>query len=366
MKHTTATLLICLLTSGIVAAGESGRIEIRLQSSVHTASPVVRLSDVATIVGGHDMLRQVIVLPANSGPGSRSITMNQVQKALRKAGFNPIPMRFCGAACCTVTSGSATLPGPVRKPTTPTTPTTPAASATTRAANAKPVPTTVRPAARAKPTTAAQTLGDLVRRQMLAELGGRPEDITFTFSRSSGSHADIVPDGVTEIVSTDRNRLGKRRWRTNYTLGGRPHSRYLTATVTGRRDVLVATRAMSVGETIAAADIETARRVDAGTVETMSDAAIVVGQQIRKSLVAGQAITAAHLTAPMLVQRGQTVWVTCGPVRMPAKALGKGLRGESVEFENPRSKKRFRAVVTGPGQAAMTLMTAVATREVQR
>ncbi len=189
----------------------------------------------------------------------------------------------------------------------------------------------------------------------MTQLGANPQEMTVTFAAGSMATATARAEGVVNISSTDRNLLGRRSWRVDIEKDGRTSQRYITGTVRLSRAAVIAKRAISPGATLAEEDVECVMREDDGRQDRMISLAAVVGQQVRRPLVVGQVIAAGDLKSPILVVRGQTVWVAAGPVKVRANALANGAAGETVEFENAQSKRHFSAKVTAPGAAEVAL-----------
>jgi len=343
---------IIAIMLAVVLAGSAAGQEIRLRPAAASAEAAVRLDQVASLSGLDAAAAAIVVLTLPEAGVTRRVTIVDVQNALRRAGVNPIPIAFRGAAHCAVrraTTARPTAPGSARRPPPAATgvPAVPGMPAVSAEPGLPGTPKT--------PAAVTATLGRAVLAQLAGELGARDEDITVQFSRSSARTAAMAPGAEVAITSTDRNRLGRRRWRADYSINGRKYRRYLSATVTRQREMVIAERALIVGEIVAAGDVKLLRRADDGSAAAMTDLDAVVGQRVRRWVRRGQPVRPGDLAAPILVKRGQTAWVRCGPVKLPAKALGKGTKGDRVEFENPRNGKRFWAAITGPGTAEMAL-----------
>ncbi len=334
---------IAIVLSTVLAGSAEGQ-EIRLFPAAVCTDETVRLGQVASLTALDPATATIVVLSLPEAGTSGRLTVAEVQNALRQAGVNPVPIAFSGAAHCAVrrvANARPPAPGPGGDPP---------------AAAPPPEPTATPPANKV-------TLGQAVLKQLANELGAPTEAITVTFDGSSARTAAMTPTGEIAITSTNRNRLGRRRWRADFSIKGRKLRRYLSARVALRRELAVAKRALLVGEVVGPDDVELVRRDDNGSATVMTDLAAVVGQQVRRAVRLGEPIRPENLTAPVLVKRGQTAWVRCGPVRLPAKALSKGIKGDRVEFENPRSNRRFWAVITGPGTAEMALTPALPQQE---
>jgi flagellar basal body P-ring formation protein FlgA len=89
----------------------------------------------------------------------------------------------------------------------------------------------------------------------------------------------------------------------------------------------------------------------------VTDPAEAAGKILRVGLPAGAPLLSPFLEAPVVVHRGQKVLLTLSDSTMtilaPALALEDGRVGESIEVENPDSKKTMRATVTDDGSVEM-------------
>jgi len=322
--------------------------EIRLQPTAQVGGGQVRLSDVAGIYGCSEGLANVVVLSADDTRPCRQLTIDQLQLALRQAGVNPAPISFAGAARCLVrlenqASRAAVAPGGE----------TAAVESAVTASLAARVG-----GANAFPAEAASTLRERIVDQLVQELGADRSNITVRFSRADAARADLSPLGTVTITGTNRNCLGRRRWRADYMQASRKYSIYMNGLVSLTRQIVVARRTLAVGTQINSEDVDLVARDDAGRGEPMTDLGAVVGRQVRRSIGLGEVVEATCLTDPLLIQRGQAAWVTCGVIRLQAKALGQGRLGDRVEFANQSSNRRFWAVMMGPGRAEVSLNSA--------
>ena len=118
-------------------------------------------------------------------------------------------------------------------------------------------------------------------------------------------------------------------------------------------------RGVERNEIIKSSDVVVERRPKA---EVGNDAASrdrAVGMQARRQLRAGQAIKAADLAKPDLVQRDQSVMLiyeTSGLyLTIRGKAMEGGTEGDVVNVLNLQSKRTVAGVVVGRGQVAVSV-----------
>lgn len=349
-----AYILIALSLAGTTAAGQS----IRLRTVALASGTQVRLAEVAMVTGLDAKVGQTVVLDGVNGT-SRRLSLDEVQLALQTAGVDVIPIRFIGAANCEVrriqptasrnsepTSAPATQPAIVSITT----------AATTAAAVAEVATTMVA-------IDPQGTLGERVLVQLAQQLGVDAQQITLEFERNSQETSGMTPAGIANITSTDRQRVGRRRWRVDLTQDGRRYQRYLAGTVSVKRQTVIASRDVAAGAVIGADDVKTILRNDDGFQQVMADVASVVGQEAQRAIAAGQPVQATDLKAPLLVHRGQAtgVYYQAGrlTVKLSAQALSDGRQGDRVQFENSANRSRLWAVVTGPDRAEVLALAPV-------
>jgi len=120
----------------------------------------------------------------------------------------------------------------------------------------------------------------------------------------------------------------------------------------------VLARNVERNEILKSSDVVVERRPKA---EVGGDAAArdrAVGMQARRQLRAGQAIKAADLVKPDLVQRDQNVVLIYEApgiyLTMRGKALEGGTEGDVVNVTNLQSKRTLSGTVTGRGQVSIS------------
>ena len=132
--------------------------------------------------------------------------------------------------------------------------------------------------------------------------------------------------------------------------------------VTGRVvqtvQALVATRRLQADEIIGPDDVRVspmpARRLPG---PVLDDPALAIGQSPKRTLVAGQALSAADIRPPIMVAKGATIVITVESpgLSMAAQglALGPGGQNDVIQVMNPLSRAVVAARVTGPGRAVI-------------
>ena len=131
-----------------------------------------------------------------------------------------------------------------------------------------------------------------------------------------------------------------------------------TGTAIETIEAAVLARNVERNEILKSSDVMVERRpkAEVGTDAAARDRA--VGMQARRQLRAGQAIRAADLAKPDLVQRDQNVILIYEApgiyLTMRGKALENGTEGDVVSVMNLQSKRTISGVVTGRGQVTIS------------
>jgi len=118
--------------------------------------------------------------------------------------------------------------------------------------------------------------------------------------------------------------------------------------------VLVLARSVAAGEVVGADVLMQQTRDTRRIVGTaLSEPAAAIGQVARRALAAGSVLTAAHLRAPRLVRRGESVVLLARhggvEVRMAGRALGDAGAGERVSVLNLNSRRTIQGRVLDDG-----------------
>jgi len=141
-----------------------------------------------------------------------------------------------------------------------------------------------------------------------------------------------------------------------------------TGTAVETVEVAVLTRSVEANEVLKSSDVVTERRtkVEVGNDPASRDKA--VGKQAHRALRAGQALRAADLGNPDLVQRDQNVTLVYDSgglyLTIRAKALESGTAGDTVSVLNPQSKRTVQGIVTGPAQVSVLAASPITTAAV--
>jgi len=192
---------------------------------------------------------------------------------------------------------------------------------------------------------------------------GEAANLSLTFDRDlQDVRLEAWNTGAMQPVSS-RYEPRNGRFEVTFEIGneinGTPARLRFTGFVIETVEAAVLTRNVDRGEVLKSSDVITERRPKA---EAGGDAAArgqAVGMQMRRQLRAGQAVRAADLGKPDLVQRDDNVtliYETTGLyLTMRGKAIDGGAEGDTVSVLNLQSKRTVSGVVIGRGQVAISV-----------
>jgi len=149
-------------------------------------------------------------------------------------------------------------------------------------------------------------------------------------------------------------------WRGKVTYGGtKSYAVWARLRMSTTRERLVASETIRSGATITAQQIrmERVKQFPLQEHPTLT-AADVIGQVARRTIPAGQVMTAGTVAPPKEVTRGSEVAVVVKSegtqLSLPAQAESSGAIGETVSLKNPVNGRTFRGVVNGKNQVVVT------------
>lgn len=125
---------------------------------------------------------------------------------------------------------------------------------------------------------------------------------------------------------------------------------YVPVRVTAVRDIIVAARSMTRGETLGADDVRRERREVSGlNAGYLTDAALLIGRPLTHPIAAGATLTGGDVSIPAAVRRGQQV-ILVGraqgiEVRGQGKALADAGLDQRVSVESSSSKRIIEGTV---------------------
>jgi flagella basal body P-ring formation protein FlgA len=320
----------CLLLSTLNASAQSlatAPVTVTLKQNAQVENTVIKLGDLAAIDGDGDLAERLstVVVGQSPRPGqTRDLYLPQITARVKQAGINPEVIAWVGASNQGIT---------VRTP--------------------------------GFRVTAAQA-AEIYRSELAAKIGIDPTRMT----------VEMVnwPDVVTPEGQPVQFRLQQENaalWQslsTGYVhapvdvlSGGkvvesiRPRAK-ISVTV----KAFISTESVPRGGEIRPESFEAVER----ELSQLPSGAVTDPDQLRdkqaaRPIKAGNPVTAADLTAKLLVRRGDTVTLTFRRAGMAltltARAVSDGAMGEEIRVQNADSGRIVSATVTGPGTATIAL-----------
>src|SRR6267378_3875313 len=220
-------------------------------------------------------------------------------------------------------------------------------------------------------TRLARTLGgkdiELQVARALEHRGGLGDaaNLSLSFDRDVGDiKLEASNSGAMQVASS---RFEPRNNRFDVTFeiagdsGAAPTRLRFNGTAIETVEAAVLARGVERNEVIKSSDIVIERRPKAEVGNDLAARDRAVGMQARKQLRAGQALKAADLARPDLVQRDQAVTLTYEStglyLTIRGKALEGGTEGDVVSVMNLQSKRTVSGVVTGRGLVSVAVAT---------
>ncbi|HEY1427643.1 MAG TPA: flagellar basal body P-ring formation chaperone FlgA [Caulobacteraceae bacterium] len=122
------------------------------------------------------------------------------------------------------------------------------------------------------------------------------------------------------------------------------------------REILTYAHSLITGQIVQPEDLIWAKAA-AAPVDAAPSVDAVVGMAARRPLRGGDAVLGRDVTAPIVIKAGDTVLVTYADdgvtLTLQGKAMASAAAGDSLNIQNPASKKLIEAVATGPDQAVV-------------
>lgn len=341
--------LLPLLAAGALLLGAqrslaATRVVIQSTASVDSPSPgrPITLGDIAKIEGQEaPTLTPIVVLakPVAAADGTVSIALSQVRSAMDAAGVHWGRVTLGGSPCVVRVQPAHTEPS--RDARTP-------------------LPNAL-PKNPPQPVDAAAGTMRSVIGLRLAELYGvdvqdlrvafDPGDDEFLASAYTGDRIDIQP-----AASAGSPRVPIKV--TTYSGDRVLLDRTVMSQALIQRRVVTSTGPVDRGHAIGGAGlVEAVQWLSPGVKPASAEQ--VAGSVATRKVAAGQVIVVDDIAPPIVVKRGDTVWVHAlsgsVTVKAKAKALGQGRDGEMIAFKLDGSDRVFNARMSGPGRAVLVV-----------
>ena len=340
----------CIAVALVVATPSWAACEVKLRDRVAPKSSVVRLGDVAEVVGVDRQqsrrLAAVPLMPAPAPSTQRYLRKQEIADMIAASGFELGEVRFSGAQRVAIESAS-----PVKQ-----------AAFETPTGDADAAPLNRHAALLAgneAKSLARQAIADYVKR-----VTAKPEVGEIECSPNDKQLAQLAAAKTAPVCSGGAAPwTGKQKFSLSFATAAGPVEMPVYASVNEAPiPVVVALRAVPRGNPLTAADVEV-RRMDpksAGQRASFDSIEQVLGLEARQPLQPGAIVFSDDVRSPILVKRGELISVAAQGggirVRTTAKSLQEGSKGDLIPVESLQTKQRFDVRVAGFREA--TIFTA--------
>jgi len=357
VKRLIPLMLLAGCAGGTLAAdgpADVSRLQLRARATV--GGKAVRLADVLSFAQADPRLVEQIADQPATAPGAGAvgrsstspsmvvISHEQVVRRLGELGVNLARVLVSGALRCEVTLESEVELRATR--------------ATTQVAAGAGDPGGRLPPTLSTPDAAGgKTLANVVRAFVSRELAALGEVTDLSFERAGQPYLELTtPPWEFGVTSAGGDKLGLREFRVVIRRDGRLHQTvHLMAQVRVARQVVIAQRPLSIGNTIRREDLAFETRVfDRDGPLGIARVEEVIGQEVKRFIPSGELVQPDALRARALVRRSQPVTVTGAgrsvQVQLTGEALDSGSYGDTVRVrigDNRRQQQVLRGVVTG-------------------
>lgn len=340
----------------------------------------VTLAQVATITGPEaNTLGAIIVLEAPQAPsgtaGAIIVDRERVEKALAKANVNWAQTLLRGRATSVLieaASETATEDPPHAPPTAgtpaftppPTSPTSPPTTPTPALALPDPAQSpSLQPLVPSQ--TAPGTLRALIESQIASELGVSTGDVQVSYEGASANgppwlERPLPPDSRVRVTVSGFGISGRTPVRVEAFSGDRVVLDQSAQTLVRVRVLVpVAAKALLREAAITEQDLKLDERWQPAGQAPPPTTESLLGGILRRRIEAGRPVAPADVTTPVVIRRGEEVWVECISgvlvVKARARALENARDGELVRLAIDKSKQTLTARMNGRGRAVVQL-----------
>ncbi|MGH7131882.1 MAG: flagellar basal body P-ring formation chaperone FlgA [Phycisphaerales bacterium] len=359
MNHTRGTLRFCTLAAAAVAgllAGASafGQASVTLKPSANVAAgSAVTLGQVAEISGPDGAaLKDAVVATAPVAGGTAQVDVTRVKAALRdRPGVVWGKLTLSGGVC-TVRAEEG---GPTEAPKVEKTKPAPAPAPVVE----DPRTTLPEPIVHGS----VDTVRVLIAQRASDQFAVSMDEMRLRLSVNGGGDgawldAPIKPGIRCEIVQIGPPTGSRMPLRIDqYQRDRLIFSKPVMVDLLVHRTIVSPTVRIERDQVITADQVTVSDEWLSPTAAFVTDLDQVVGATPRKRLDPGRPIVPSDLQSPVVVQRGEAVWVDVlsgsAVIRAKARAMGSGRDGELVQFQLDGSRKTFTARMNGRGRAVM-------------
>lgn len=335
MSQPTQIMLFALLFT--LSSWSADAADICLTREVSVSGNVVRLSDVITAENA-ELPAAIANVELGLTPAEgkeKTISAQQVHECLLLSGFAAGEVRVMGSPVVIVTRGhgEARAKNTVRKPMLSSLDVVQASAV-------------VAVDEEDKDGTVEEKIVALLRRQSASPVEWQVE--TFATPRQ---HQWLAAAKEVRVSGGQTPYLGKQMFLVQGQVEGKPSQIQLQAKVSGTRSVLAFARTLPAGSIITAQDVVVRQLPHTVAPATyVTDAQEVVGQEVVRPISEGAPVSMEGVKEPRLIKRGSQVEVRSIAsgvmIKMAAKAMMDGVKGEVVSVETLDTKEKIQARVT--------------------
>jgi flagellar basal body P-ring formation protein FlgA len=173
----------------------------------------------------------------------------------------------------------------------------------------------------------------------------------------------VEPDMTQQMVVQDLSYDQRvRRVTAILTMPGSAATRLKPVRVTGQfvetLEVVLPTRPVTKGETLASSDVTLERRPREGLgTDTLGDLQSAIGKVVKRAVMPGQPLRSTDVARQEIVGRGDIVTMMFEApglvVSMRGKANEAGAAGDVISVQNLQSKRVLQATISGPGRVTV-------------
>ncbi|HLJ12168.1 MAG TPA: flagellar basal body P-ring formation chaperone FlgA [Planctomycetaceae bacterium] len=308
-----------------------------LKDAAEVSTSVVQLGQVAEIHGADEKLLErlstVILAPAPTSGKSKTVDFDTIRTRLASQGFNLAELEFSGSSMVTVSGGRASDEA--------------SAGSSTAAVNLA-------------QRRAEELITNGVRqylRDKAAALGN--VQIKLTLSPKQVALLAAAASARIEIYGGAEPWSGQQTFRAVfYERQGRRHEFPVICQVTPLPNVLVPTANLPKGHVVRAEDVSWKQQPVTTAAGTYVDhEEMVVGQETKRSLRAGEPISTVDIRGVPLIRRGDIVSIVARShgivVRTDGKALADGSLGQSIKLVSLDGRRELSGRVSGYHEATV-------------
>ena len=348
---------------------------VEMLREVRLGPGAIRLGDIATVTGANaDAIAGLVLVTAAERAGSNSsaksadeasgqpilpdsaaqhvVELQAVRDVLAANRVNPARLTVSGAKTV-VLIGAASAPNPLIAPPSAAPVSTPPSVAINAALTVSDEVISSEIAYAATPDR--PTLRSVVLRELATMYNAAAQDLRMEFENTpSARHLDLPLPELAEASIVPQAAPGATRLPLRAEIrrqDGSVDVRLLTVRVEMRRSVAVATGPIERGELISEESLRTEVRWVNPASEAPLSVSRTIGSAAKRRIDAGRMVTRADVQPPVVVQRGDTIWVqarqgTVG-LMIKAKAMSTARDGETVTLQSLGSKQTFVAIMEG-------------------